>query len=353
MKITEKISMNNSRNEIESESFMENAYEQINKDISKILNEMRNEKQIGTDRKDNFNQKFFNDEDKANNILYNNQINNNLIPYINNSFIDTKMNNYSFNNSLMNNQMKRYDNILTYNNKIIEPFNNYPFNIFNNNSLNYNTNINNKNNNGIDKLLINNLVDEREISGVYNQEIPDNMININNIIKNKDKRTTLILKNIPNKYTIQLLLMELNINFANKFDVIYLPQDKVNNCNLGYGFINFINALHLILFYEEFMGKKWNFSKSQKKCFLAYSNNQGKTELINYMLKKLGIKNYNNHKIINEKIRKCFYTNNNNKNKSVPLEIPIKYQIKFENYHPFSIYFKKNDKILIVETIKK
>ena len=54
---------------------------------------------------------------------------------------------------------------------------------------------------------------------------------------------------------------------------------------------------------------------------------------------------------MNEKIRKCFYINNNNIN--APLEIPIKYQIKFENYHPFSIYYKKSDKILIVETFKK
>ena len=353
MKIKEKNTMNNSQNEIESECFMENAYDQINKDISKILNEMRTEKQKGPDHKGNFDINFFNDENKANSSIYNNPLNNKLIPNINNSFIDTKMNNYLFNNSLMDNQIKKYDNILIDNTKIIKPFNNYPINIFNNNSYIYNININNKSNNEINKYFINNLVDERGIPGMYNQEIPDNVININNIIKNKDNRTTLIIKNIPNKYTIQHLLIELSTNFTNKFDVIYLPQDKINDCNLGYGFINFINPLHLILFYDEFMGQKWNFSNSQKRCYLAYSNFQGKTELINYMLKKLGVKKFNNNKIMNKKIRKCFYINNNNININAPLEIPIKYQIKFEYYHPFSIYYKKNDKILVVEAFKK
>ena len=68
---------------------------------------------------------------------------------------------------------------------------------------------------------------------------------------------------------------------------------------------------------------------------------------LRYMLKIFG-KNNN----FNEKIRKSFYINNN-KNIKVPLEIPIKYQIKFESYHPHSLYYKKNSKIFIVETFEK
>ena len=183
MEITEKISMNNSQNEIESEGFMENAYEQINKDISKLLNEMRKEKQKGAGKDDNLELNFFKDEDKANSIIYNNSINNKLIHNINNNFIDIKMNNYYCNNSLMSKQMKKNDNILTANNKIIKPFNNYPINIVNNNSSIYNININNKSNNENDKSYINQIVDEIGISGIYNQEISDNTIKINNINK--------------------------------------------------------------------------------------------------------------------------------------------------------------------------
>ena len=42
------------------------------------------------------------------------------------------------------------------------------------------------------------------------------MIDINNI--NNDKRTTLMIKNIPNKYTKDMLLNLIDVNFKNKYD---------------------------------------------------------------------------------------------------------------------------------------
>ena len=117
--------------------------------------------------------------------------------------------------------------------------------------------------------------------------------------------------------------------------------------------MNNIASKYLILFYEKFMGKKWNFFNSQKRCFLAYSNNQRKSILINYILKKLGIKSFNNNTyIVNEKIRKSLYINNII-NIKVPLEIPKRFLIKFENYHAKSLYYKKNGKVFIVETFYK
>ena len=292
MSISNRISQDDLPDEIKNDEFMDNAYEQITKDITKVLLEMQKEKQNLIKNNDNFNQKFFDD---------NREPNNKLIPNINRNFTCLKMNNNYNSDFCINNQL------LIYNNEITNNDNKYPINIYNNNSSFYKINIilNNNNNN----CFSNQSITERANPELYNKDIPDNIININNIINNKDKRTTLIIKNIPNKYTIPLLLIELNHNFANKFDVIYLPQDKINDCNLGYGFINFINPIHLILFYEEFMGKKWNFFKSQKRCFLAYSNYQGKNELINYIIKKLGIKRFDNRKL-SEKLKKSFYINN-------------------------------------------
>ena len=122
MKIREKTSMNNSQKEIKFDDFMDNAYEQINKDISKILFEMRKENQKGTDNdNNNITQKFLDNEDKVNNMFYANQQDNKLIPNINNSFIDIKMNNYfNNNNTLMNTKMLRYNNIIE-NNSMIKP----------------------------------------------------------------------------------------------------------------------------------------------------------------------------------------------------------------------------------------
>ena len=51
--------MNNSPPEMKSDEFMDNAYEQINRDISKLLFEMEKEKQKGIDNKDDFCQKIF------------------------------------------------------------------------------------------------------------------------------------------------------------------------------------------------------------------------------------------------------------------------------------------------------
>ena len=40
-----------------------------------------------------------------------------------------------------------------------------------------------------------------------------------------DPRTTLMVRNIPNKYTIQDLSYEIDLNFANTYDFLYLPCD--------------------------------------------------------------------------------------------------------------------------------
>lgn len=41
-----------------------------------------------------------------------------------------------------------------------------------------------------------------------------------------DGRTTVMVKNIPNKYSQETLLQEFSVKFENKFDFFYLPIDK-------------------------------------------------------------------------------------------------------------------------------
>lgn len=53
----------------------------------------------------------------------------------------------------------------------------------------------------------------------------DFKINLENIILGKDKRTTIMLRNIPNKYTLFNLVEEINQVYLGKIDYINLPID--------------------------------------------------------------------------------------------------------------------------------
>ena len=291
------------------------------------------------------NDSSFNNPNNINNSMNNiniQNIQNNQNMQVNNQpMIINNLNNINLpNQQMINNNI----NFVNANNNFFN--NNNPLN--NINLINYNNNINNNQflmNSNSNNFFSYPTITERGVPGLYNLDSPKNIINLDNILKSRDKRTTLIIRNIPNKYTISLLLDELNRNFEQKFDIVYLPQDYINNSNLGFGFINFVNYMHLILFYDEFVGKKWNCFNSKKRCQLAYSKYQGRNELMKYIHTKLGISNLDNN---NENIKKSFFINHN-KNARAPIEIPIKYYSNFISFYPFSLCHNKDDKVFIID----
>lgn len=98
----------------------------------------------------------------------------------------------------------------------------------------------------------------------------------------EDTRTTLMIKNIPNKYTSKMLLAAIDEQHKGTFDFLYLPIDFKNKCNVGYAFINMLSPSLIIPFYEAFNGKKWEKFNSEKVAALAYARIQGKTALVNH-----------------------------------------------------------------------
>ncbi|CAK7346683.1 unnamed protein product [Dovyalis caffra] len=107
-------------------------------------------------------------------------------------------------------------------------------------------------------------------------------LDLDKIIRGEDTRTTLMIKNIPNKYTSKMLLAAIDENHRGTYDFLYLPIDFKNKCNVGYAFINMVSPSRIISFYEAFNGKRWEKFNSEKVASLAYARIQGKAALVTH-----------------------------------------------------------------------
>ncbi|XP_065878427.1 protein MEI2-like 5 isoform X2 [Euphorbia lathyris] len=107
-------------------------------------------------------------------------------------------------------------------------------------------------------------------------------LDLEKIVKGEDIRTTLMIKNIPNKYTSKMLLAAIDEYHKGTYDFLYLPIDFKNKCNVGYAFINMLSPSHIVPFYEAFNGKKWEKFNSEKVASLAYARIQGKAALVTH-----------------------------------------------------------------------
>jgi hypothetical protein len=85
--------------------------------------------------------------------------------------------------------------------------------------------------------------------------------------------TTVMLRNIPNRYTQSMLVDLVNEQgFSCKFDFIYLPMDFRNGVNLGYAFVNLTtheDAMALTNLFQGFSG--WS-CDSAKVCEVSWAH---------------------------------------------------------------------------------
>lgn len=84
------------------------------------------------------------------------------------------------------------------------------------------------------------------------------------VSKGMDKRTTIMVRNIPNKYTQTMLLQEIDSSYRGAYDFFYLPIDFKNKCNVGYAFINFMDYRRIVPFFREFNAQRWKNFNSEK-----------------------------------------------------------------------------------------
>lgn len=98
------------------------------------------------------------------------------------------------------------------------------------------------------------------------------IIDINNV---DPRKTTAMIRNIPNRYTKEMMMDMFDKDFDNGYNFFYLPIDHEKNANFGYAFINFHDHLVLRAFYLTFHGKKWPVFNSEKVCEISYARIQG------------------------------------------------------------------------------
>ena len=160
-------------------------------------------------------------------------------------------------------------------------------------------------------------------------------IDIKRILSLEDRRTTLMIKNIPNKFKRDLLLKIINENFKGAYDLFILPTDANGYKNFGYSFINFTSSYYIPYFYYLFDHKKWSSTNSQKICEITYSKIQGINNLLSHYPNKIIYRNNEVKKIDND--NKYIIPNDYNKifNSIYPNYIMEKHATYFITKMPF------------------
>jgi len=91
--------------------------------------------------------------------------------------------------------------------------------------------------------------------------------------------TTMMLRNIPNKYTQNTLLQEIDeLGFQSTYDFFYLPMDMHNRSNVGYAFINFVTPAHAERFRRIFSDHRFQRFQSRKISSVCVAHVQGLNE---------------------------------------------------------------------------
>ena len=156
-----------------------------------------------------------------------------------------------------------------------------------NNSSNNTSIINSNINNNKDYLNFSNKNKKNEPTHRPSEKKFDLNIDIKRIIYLEDRRTTLMIKNIPNKFHRDILLKIIDQNFKGAYDLFILPTDANGYKNFGYSFINFTNCYYIPYFYFLFHKKTWSSTNSKKVCQITYSKIQGRNSLLSHYSNKI------------------------------------------------------------------
>ena len=125
------------------------------------------------------------------------------------------------------------------------------------------------------------------------------IINLKDIMLNKDKRTSIIIKNIPEKISNEEFRRIL-LSLSSFIDYFYVPYGMRTKNNLRLAFINVLNCKQIVPIYMGLLYKlKLNFYYPDVNMEICYSKYQGKDKLTQRFLDDF--KKYNILKVQTEK----------------------------------------------------
>lgn len=108
----------------------------------------------------------------------------------------------------------------------------------------------------------------------------NNPVDVNRIMRGEDVRTTVMLRNIPNKMNCHELKQTIDVFVRGCYDFSYLRIDFNNGMNVGYAFINFSHPSHIAQFAMAMQHRRWDVYNSDKHAEISYATKQGIHSLI-------------------------------------------------------------------------
>lgn len=100
----------------------------------------------------------------------------------------------------------------------------------------------------------------------------EHSIDIYSIQLGTDVRTTIMLRNIPNRMNCHELKELVDVTSRGRYDFMYLRIDFANKCNVGYAFINFATPEDIIPFAMARQNRYWGIYGSPKCAQISYAS---------------------------------------------------------------------------------
>ncbi|KAL5393755.1 hypothetical protein PMIN06_011105 [Paraphaeosphaeria minitans] len=112
------------------------------------------------------------------------------------------------------------------------------------------------------------------------RDVTHNKVYRAKIVAGSDVRTTIMLRNIPNKLDWLSLKTLLDRVCFGTFDFLYLRIDFKSGHNVGYAFINFVDMTGMLSMLDKVERRGWPGYRSSKNAELSYATIQGREALV-------------------------------------------------------------------------